>query len=172
MKNLFIFDVEATSLHGEGFAVGAIVIDPAGKEIDSFEMMSVEGANAASEWVQENVIPHLDLMSTCVTNKQLRDAFFEFYMKHKETCEIWSDVNYPVETNFLAAILADNPIDREWSMPYPLKDISTLVDMDIDRHAVCGIHNLQKHNPLDDSRASAECLKKVLAYSTIYRVDA
>ena len=161
-KNILLFDVESTSLHGTGFAVGAIVVNRAGTELDRFELLSKEGAEKANEWVKQNVIPNLSDMPTCETDRELRDDFFNFYLKHKETAEVWSDVNFPVETNFLHAIVKDAPTEREWSMPYPLFDASTLVDVSIDRCAECGIAGLRKHNPLDDSRASVYFLLKSL----------
>ena len=161
MKNLFVFDCESTSLHGSTFAVGCIVSNPQGIEIDRFEMLSLEGKEKAGDWVKQNVIPNLADMPTCETDLELRNKFFEFYFKHKETCEIWSDCNYPVETNFLEAVVADDVETREWSMPYPLKDISTIVDINIDR---CQKYEektgkkLRKHNPTDDSISSLFCL--------------
>ena len=83
VKNILVFDVESTSLHGSGFAVGAIVIDRTGKYIDQFELLSIEGASKASEWVQDNIIPNLKDMPTCAYDYTLRNLFFEFYMKHK-----------------------------------------------------------------------------------------
>lgn len=164
MDNILLFDVESTSLHGTGFAVGAIVVNKYGSEIDRFELLSKEGSTKVGDWVKKNVLPNLSDMPTCETDKDLRTAFFDFYMKHKETAEIWSDVNFPVETNFLSAIVNDNLAERELSMPYPLKDASTLVDVSIDRCAECGIADLRKHNPLDDSRASVYFLLKALGH--------
>jgi hypothetical protein len=163
-KNILLFDVESTSLHGTGFAVGAIVVNRDGTEIDCFELLSKEGAEKANEWVKQNVIPNLSDMPTCETDRELRDTFFNFYLKHKETAEVWSDVCFPVETNFLHSIVNDAPTEREWLMPYPLYDVSTLVDVGIDRFAECGIHGLRKHNPLDDSRASVYFLLKSLGH--------
>jgi hypothetical protein len=145
MKNIFFFDVESTSLHGTGFAVGAIVSNNNGEIIDRFELASLEGIGNVSDWVRDNVLPHLEGMPVVETDKQLRDAFFEFYMKHKDSCEIWSDCNFPVETNFLSAIVADDVEGRQWSMPYPLKDLSTLLDVNIDRVEMSGIKDLRKH---------------------------
>lgn len=157
MKNILLFDVESTSLHGTGFAVGALVADASGTIIEKFELLSKEGAGKVGEWVKENVLPNLSDMPTCDTDEELRTAFYEFYMKHKENSEIWSDCNFPVETNFLSAIVNDDISAREWNMPYPLKDVSTLVSVDIDR---CEKYpsELRKHNPLDDSIASLYCL--------------
>jgi hypothetical protein len=159
-ENILVFDVESTSLHGTGFAVGAIVINRGGTEIDRFELLSIEGATAANDWVKQNVLPHLKDMPTCAYNGTLRDKFYNFYMKHKDTAEVWSDCNFPVETNFLSEIVKDNFAERQWQMPYPLKDISTVVDIDIDRIKEYGVSDLRKHNPLDDARASAYVLLK------------
>lgn len=159
-KDLFVFDVESTSLHGTGFAVGCIVANQEGVEIDRFELLSLEGKEKAGEWVKINVIPNLSDMPTCETDLELRDKFFDFYMKHRETSNIYSDVNYPVETNFLAAVVADDLEKREWSMPYPLFDIAMSVSIDIDRcekYAKETGKELRKHNPTDDSIASLYC---------------
>jgi hypothetical protein len=161
-ENIFIFDVESTSLYGTGFAVGAVVYNLGGTEVDRFEMLSVQGAWDANPWVKENVIPHLKDMPEVMYNITLRQKFYQFYLKHKDTADIWSDCNFPVETNFLAEIVKDSPTDREFAMPYPLKDISTIVDINIDRAKECGIPGLRKHNPLDDARASAYFLLKEL----------
>ncbi len=162
MKNIFLFDVESTSLHGTGFAVGALVSDANGTILEKFELLSLEGSIKVGDWVKDNVLPNLSDMPTCETDIELRTAFYEFYMKHKETSEIWSDCNFPVETNFLSAIVNDDIEKREWNMPYPLKDVSTLVSVDIDR---CEKYPtiLRKHNPLDDSITSLYCLMEVIA---------
>jgi len=160
MKHLFVFDCEATSLHGSTFAVGCIVADEKGAEIDRFELLSLEGKGKANEWVKLNVVPELNDIPTCKTDLELRNKFFDFYMKYKDSCKIYSDVNYPVETNFLAAVVADNLESREWSMPYPLYDISMFVDIDINRDEKYSKETgkqLRRHNPADDSIASLYC---------------
>ena len=48
-KNILLFDVESTSLHGTGFAVGAIVVNRGGTELDRFEPLSKEGAEKAND---------------------------------------------------------------------------------------------------------------------------
>jgi len=159
-QNILVFDVESTNLHGSGFAVGAIVVNRGGTEVDRFELKSKEGEQLANDWVKQNVIPRLEDMPFCNTDRELRDAFYDFYMKHKETAEIWSDCNFPVETNFLSEIVKDDFEGRQWTMPYPLKDISTIVDIDIDRAIESGMTELRKHNPLDDARASVYFLLK------------
>lgn len=160
--NILVFDVESTGLHGSGFAVGAIIVNRVGTEVDRFELKSKEGEQLANDWVKQNVIPHLEDMPFCNTDREMRDAFYDFYMKHKETAEIWSDCNFPVETNFLSEIVKDDFEARQWNMPYPLKDISTIVDIDLDRVKESGLNKLRKHNPLDDAIASTKCLLKYI----------
>ncbi len=156
---VLMFDVESISLHGEGFAVAAVVANKRNGIITSnFQLLSLEGEAKASDWVKENILPCLQQMPTCETSRELRDKFYEFYMQHKETCDVWSDCNFPVETNFLSAIVADDHESRQWEMPYPLLDLCTIVDANIDRINNCGEGGLIKHNPLHDSIASLRML--------------
>lgn len=158
-RNIFVFDVESTSLHGKGFAVGVIVVDCAThKEVDSFELKSLEAEKGCSDWVKENVLPHLQEMPSVETDKELRDQFWDFYIKHKDTSYIWSDVAYPVETNFLESIFNDDREKREFEMPYPLLDVSSHVNVNIDRNEFTNIKGLRKHHPFDDAKASAYSL--------------
>lgn len=160
MKKYFVFDVESIDLHGEGFAVSAIVTDNKGNIEDKFELLSTEGSEKVSIWVKDNVLPHLTEMPKCETLKELRTNFYNFYLKYKDSCDIWSDCNFPVETNFLSAVVRDDIESRQWNMPYPLKDISTIVDINIDRSINCDIENLRKHHPTDDCIASLTLLLK------------
>lgn len=151
--NLFVFDVESTSLFGVGFAAGALVCDRQGNEIDRFELMSTDGAEMSSKWVAENVLPALRDMPRCKSRFDLREAFFQFYLKHKDTCEFWGDCIFPVEAKFLSAIVSDD-MTREFLMPYPLRDLSTIIPVEIDRAQKSGIEGLRKYHPFDDCRTS------------------
>lgn len=163
MRDIFMFDVESTSLFGAGFAVGVIVIDANGKELDKFELKSKEGESKSGSWVSEYVLPNLVDMPSCETDKELREEFYKFYKKHADHCDVWSDCNFPVETNFLYHVVNDDISEREFSMPYPLKDLSTILPVDIDRNQYCDLkYFFRKHNPYDDALASAFCLLKEL----------
>ena len=170
MNKILIFDCESDGLYGETFAVGATVYDLIKKEcIDKFELKSEEGeGNISNQWVIENVLPHLGDMETCKNNKELREEFYNFLQKHKDA-RIFSDVNFPVETNFLSDIVKDDQEARQWNMPYPLEDCATKENINIDRAeffetelferepqkiASKNIYTLRKHNPLDDATAS------------------
>ena len=164
LKNILMFDVESDGLYGEGFAVGAIVVDCNGMVIDHFELLSIEGKNNVSEsFVIDNILPYLTTMEKCNTNLDLRNRFHEFYMKHKDTCKVYSDCNYPVETNFLRDVVKDDEENRKWEMPYPLLDVCSVVDVNIDRNSLYekAIGKvLRKHHPVDDCLASIYCFFK------------
>ena len=155
-ENILVFDVESTDLHGKGFAVGAIVLNAkTGEEVDSFMLKSFEAEKESCEWVKKNVLPWLKDMPAVPTDRELRDRFWKFYTEHKDTCDIWADVAYPVETNFLEEVYRDDPENRAFAMPYPLLDISSHVDVSIDRVKFSQLMGLEKHNPFHDARASA-----------------
>ena len=164
----FMFDVESTSLHGEGFGFGYVVLSEEGCLIGYSEWYSLEGAAKAGEWVKENVLPHLPLGDpkvTVATDRELRNRFFTAYKRWKDAgAEIWGDVIWPVEANFMSAVIADGEGSRDWDGPYPLRDAVDVVERafgkDVDRVLVSGLDGLRKHNPLDDAKASAFALLK------------
>jgi len=161
MDNLFMFDVEATSLHGTGFAVGAVVISKKGEVLDKFELLCISEIPNCCEWVQENVLPYLTDMPQCNEMSALKEEFYSFYMKWKSSCEIWGDCCFPVETNFLSAVANDDLTDREYKMPYPLYDLGTILNVEVDRNdyadRLIGTTR-RKHNPFYDSLDSAVSL--------------
>lgn len=159
-NNILLFDVESTELYGEGFAVGGIVVDENHEIIDKFSLKSLEGQNRASDWVKEYVLPSLGDMPTCKSTRDLRSRFYEWYMKHKDTCTVWGDVIFPVETNFLYAVANDDTEKRGWNLPYPFYDVADFIDITINRNAHSKLEGLREHHPLDDSMASYYCLIK------------
>jgi hypothetical protein len=168
-----MFDVESTNLYGTGFAVGAIVVDGKGKELNRFELLSTESLNECCDFVKERVLLYLEGMPSVKTNKELRTKFYDWYMGHKDNCIVMSDVNYPVETNFLADVVKDNLEERQWSMPYPLYDMANFVSMDMDKTEIYqrGLNvSLRKHNPLDDAIASIYCFFKFAEIKEIKRL--
>lgn len=162
-SNILVFDVESTNLHGKAFAVGAIVIDANGKQIDSLSLKSKESEKDAGDWVKQNVIPFIKHLQTVETDRELRDKFWEFYLKHKKDSYIWADVAYPVETNFLEQVFNDNPYGREFEMPYPLHDVANHIHTNIDRAEFSELSGVIKHDPYWDAKSSAFCLLKVRA---------
>lgn len=190
MKIRFVFDVEAQDLHQEGFSYGYVVaeVNPVTNEfhiLEQGECHSIAGAQAACDWVKSNVIPSIPalqpylnanialldanaLPSTVVrTNRELRDKFYSLYKKYKDKdkemeVEFWSDVNFPVETNFLSAIVNDcSDGTRDFEMPYPLRDLANLLDVNVKRSEYCGLNGLVTHHPVDDAMTILYSLQKI-----------
>lgn len=166
-KNLLLFDVESASLFGKAIAVGAIVADWKGNILEEFSLRASAPEKKSDEWVKKNVIPVLGNIPICKTGSELRTHFYDWYLKYKKSCTIWSDVNFPVETNFLAAIVADDP-QRAFNMPFPLYDVSAYLPLHIDRITHCGISGFQKHNPLHDAKASYYSLLNAIENNHLY----
>lgn len=158
-EHIFVFDVESTSLMGTAFAFGAIVMNTKTKEIvDKTGLLSTDPINKYADWVQQNVLPKVESLPKCNTNLELRSAFWAFYTKWKDKTEIWSDCAFPVETNFLSAVALDDIKNREFLMPFPLRDIANFITLEKDRIKLSGLNDLNPHHPIDDSFASATCI--------------
>lgn len=176
----FFFDVEAEDLYKDGISFGYCVIElddttnAVPKIIDQGDCHSIEGAQNSCAWVKKNVLPQLpaiqpylnrplntinasNLPTNVVKTKQeLRERFFMLYKKYANlstNVEFWADVCFPVETLFLKQIVEDGGGSRDFNMPYPLMDLSSLLDFSISRKAFCGVHGLIEHNPLHDALA-------------------
>ena len=114
-----VFDVESTELHGVGFAYGVVVMEKeTGRVVDSDTRIHWETAREDScEWVQENVLPKLEktkyILAPAETLESLRTRFYDFYLKWADQADVYRDVIFPVETNFLSAVFADNKEKRQ-----------------------------------------------------------
>lgn len=165
---IFSFDVESNGLHGQGFAVGAVVYDlRSGTVLDSFALRCPIEGSAIDPWVEDNVLPQLaDLKLTHVSGKDMRAEFWRRMraaMADYNDLIVMADFAYPVEARFLAACQDDDP-GRAWEAPYPLHDLGTLLlaadmDPDVDRVKWAGLdpNEVRTHHPLDDARVSALC---------------
>lgn len=125
---LLCLDVESNGLHGEAFAVGAVLIDCTGKILDEYSgRCPLKGE--VDEWVQKNVLPVLrDMPEDHKTPKALRKSFWEWYKKAKEESDyVVVNNGYPVETRFLAACQDDDLEARYWDHPFPLLDLSSML---------------------------------------------
>jgi len=166
-----VFDVESVGLHGEGFAVGWVVVDDQGQELDAgyFACPIAEAWGTAADlaWVREH-IPALP--PTHQKLSALHTAFWERWLHWKtQGAVLVADCAWPVEARFLAACVDDpaeeafyhsHAIDRtrEGEGPYPLHDVATMLlaaGLDplatVDRLPA----ELPQHDPLCDARQSA-----------------
>ena len=158
-----VLDVESVGLHGEGFAVGFVVVNGYGVEIQS-GLMACErnetfGSPSSMEWCDAN-IPDLPITHSCP--KDVREAFWAQWICWKERGAILvADCAWPVEARFLIACVDERMDSREWLGPYPLHDLASVLlakgknpTATFDRLP----NELPAHNPLNDARQSARIL--------------
>lgn len=167
-KYLFSLDVETDSLYGEVFAIGVTVwnMNPVCPEIvDRFEGVA-EIYEVRDQWAVDTIVPLVTKLKPFNTRRQMRDAFWDFYIKYREDSIIMADFGAPCEARLFADCIKDDLTDRMWKGPYPLHDLGTLIyaagkDPDLDRHetAIGTCHpearRLVRHNPVSDSVMAA-----------------
>lgn len=163
---LFVFDVESVGLHGEGFAVGIVVIGEDGSTL--FEGIaacppeSCFGDNEDMKWVLENV----KVETTHGYSDGVRYFFWTAWREWADKgASCWADCLWPVEAKFLEACIADDPKRRNWEGPYPFFDISTLL-LAAGKNPLENFNRkpneLPAHNPLNDARQSARILYELI----------
>ena len=167
-KNIFSLDCETDGLYGKCFAVGVFVLSPEGLIIDKFSGIS-QIEEVTNDWVKENELPELGGLKIFSTRKQMRNSFWEFWMKHKESCICISDIGTPVESGFFKQCVLDDLENHQWDAPYPLHEVATLlfakgIDPDINRIEYSGINTeaIKQHNPADDALVSGLCWIKAM----------
>jgi hypothetical protein len=164
MTKRMVFDVESVGLHGEGFAVGWVVLDHLGNEVtcgllSCLDRMASAGTQPDRAWVQENVIPHLPF-PTHGGPFDLREAFWKVY-KDEAPDELWADCPWPVEARFLNACIDQCRDARNWEGPYPLLDVGVMIrasGLDAMANHPRRPDEKPAHNPLNDARQSARLL--------------
>jgi hypothetical protein len=164
-----VFDVESVGLHGEGFAVGWVVVDRDGNEVghgrESCRPELAAGSEAGLEWVRQN-IPLRQMVLGVGQVRDVRDAFWAAWTGWKARGAVLAaDCGWPVEARFLAACIDDDWVSREWHGPYPLHDIASV-------RLAAGLDPLATeprlpsefpvHDPLADARQSARLLIEAL----------
>lgn len=169
-------DVESNGLHGEAFAVGAVLINCTGSVIDEYSARCpIKGE--VDEWVVKHVLPSLDdFPETHKTAKEMRSDFWAWYKTAKSQADyVLADNGYPVEDRFLIQCQEDDLDERYWDHPFPLMDLSSMllqigVKPSIERNMFVGDEqiaaaDIQKHNPRWDAWASALAMIKALKLS-------
>lgn len=163
---IFSFDAETNGLWGQAFAIGALVYDETGAEIERFvDRCPIEGP--VNEWVEDNVLPQIaDIPETHKDYASLLVAFAEFYLANKIDAEIIVHMGVPVESNLLSDMHSQGLIG-DFDGPYPLVDIAgnllqvgenpTSADAYIEKYALeVGKFEGGTHNPLYDSAVAAQ----------------
>ncbi len=155
-----VFDCESIGLQGETFAVGYVVVDKDGRELEAARLVcSPDMANGSDEgriWVDEHC-PKLPIDFT--DPKGVRASFWGAWQRWKaQGAVLVADCAWPVEARFLADCVDDDGVTREWQGPYPLHDVATarLVKGFDPLETVARLPTeLPQHDPLADARQSA-----------------
>lgn len=169
MTNLYmVFDVESVGLHGEGFAVGWVVVDETGKELEAVrEACSPDKAQGDDDgriWVDD----HCSIPADHTSPIGVRSSFWASWLRWKEQGAVLvADCAWPVEARFLVDCVEDDCVARTWEGPYPLHDVATArLCAGFDPLATVERlpNELPQHDPLADARQSArlwlEAIKK------------
>lgn len=161
-----VFDVESVGLHGEGYAVGYVLLDLDGNKLETDLFACSWNAAAGSpegfEWLQKNAP---SLRGTHDAPWQVRAAFWKRWreLSSPGDCLMLADVPWPVEARFLAQCIDDHPVGRCWGGPYPLLDIASLLFMvgrDPLAKSARNPDELPEHDPLCDALQSARLFKE------------
>ena len=161
---LLSFDLETNGLHGQAFAIGALVMDGRGKIYEQFTARCpIKGE--LDQWVKDNVLPAItDMNQSHDSYEQMREAFWSWYMRNEQNSDYVIVSNgYPVEYRFLIDCQQAKIDERYWQHPFPLIELSSLLlgkgilDESIKRKLVnsaTGGYSLTPHDPLDDAKAT------------------
>jgi hypothetical protein len=168
MPLYMVFDVESVGLHGEGYAVGFVVVDRDGQEIITAcyhcDPNHAGGDADGRKWVQENApTPSVGLRRTPF---DVRREFWDAWMDAKaHGALLFADCAWPVEARFLAACVDDDREARYWAGPFPLHEIATMrLAAGLDPLATVERlpSELPVHDPQADARQSARLLIEAL----------
>ncbi len=179
----FSFDVESDGLFGKAFAVGWVIVNGKGEELEEgylgcpAYLMSSEEADM---WVIQNVIPALPRQdpfpcgapwANCDHDYAMLVRFWEAWTEAKKDYPgivMVTDCPFPVEAGFLLNAVKEYrpqiPMDES---PYPIIDVATALVMlgedPLEEYARRATE-LPKHNPVCDARQSVrifiDCLKQ------------
>ena len=129
----FVFDVESVGLHGEGFAVGWVVVNEDGEELTcgilACPLEKAQGSDEDREWVKQNVPEHAwqGKYFTYASPMEVRQEFWRVWkLWKKQGAILVADCPWPVEARFLIECVNDDPKNRNWEGPYPFIDVASV----------------------------------------------
>jgi hypothetical protein len=173
VSKVFSFDAETDGLYGPVWAIGAAVRIPATET-------SIEGAHifagmidptdevVTDPWVRENIVPVVNLPKF-ESRADLLNAFWEFWIEHKDEAVAVADCGVPVEAGLFRACVELDLASRLWEAPAPLHELATAFLLkghdpwDTNRREFAGRDDLVQHDPVDDSIAALLCWEKLTA---------
>jgi len=176
-SKILSFDLETNNLHGQAFAIGAVVTDGHGKIHSDFTARCpIKGE--VDDWVQANVLPVItDIPQTHGTYESMREAFWRWYLSVEPGVDyVLVSNGYPVEYSFLLDCQRADLEDRYWKHPFPILDLTSLIvaraEGDINAYKgrvrnVVGKQFLYRpHNPVDDAK-----LAVLMAFESLGLLD-
>ncbi len=183
-----MLDVESVGLYGDALAYGFVIFDGDTTIEEGLAIanpMACAGERQDFDWLKVNVFPWINAMSLefpkdgernivltdpttgvlttlCDGPISLREAFWSLWEREKARgTELWADVCYPVETNFLATCVRALT-GRKFQGPFPLLDVATLTAISTGspfRVLERTPDELPEHHPLMDARHSTRKLR-------------
>lgn len=162
---ILCFDIESNGLHGEAFAVGAVLVNSHGKIEEQFTgRCKIEGDVDA--WVKVNVIPYIDdIEESYSDSRELREGFWKWYLRVEPKADyVLVSNGYPVEYKFLLKCQEENLEERYWQHPFPILDLMSLMIQAEPNSAkrnqivkdVIERGKYSRHHPLHDAIVSAQ----------------
>ncbi|MCC6880918.1 MAG: hypothetical protein IT576_02095 [Verrucomicrobiales bacterium] len=167
----FVFDVESIGLHGQAFAVAGGIYTRDGSTLREFAFhcheSRADGEMSDRVWVNENVtVSSLSAIVECP--RDVRSMFWRVWADAKETypgITMAVECGWPVEARFLNACIDDDRGERNWSGPYPMHEIASIM-LAAGMDPMATYERLPKelpaHEPLADARQSARLLATAL----------
>lgn len=161
---ILCFDLESNGLHGDAFAVGAVLMDASGIVLDQYTGRT-KVVGKVDDWVEKNVIPAIQNMSiTHGSYKDLRESFWRWYLQAEQKADyVLVSNGYPVEYRFLIKCQDENLEERYWQHPFPILDLASLLiqagiefsDKGHLKNEILKSGGYLRHNPLDDAKVAA-----------------
>ncbi len=161
MTSVLCFDVEATSLLGDPFAIGGCVLSQNGQLLEQFGVQCPLGSLSTkpTDWVLNNVIGPCSSLPMVKGPTELLKAFWDWLESFSpEDVQVWVDWGYPVE--FKTLLAAQHMFGVEpLSFFAPIHEVATLLILEPDLDRLEFAHEafpwLVRHNPIHDALASA-----------------
>lgn len=161
---VFSFDAEVDGLYGSSLAIAATVREN-GREVARFEARIPDLA-VTDDWVQGNVLPALAGMPvTHSTPVEIEEAFWAFWMEHREDAVAIAHCGSPVESGLFRRCIERELGARQWNGPFPLHEVGTAllmsgedptsVDAYNKRHGITVPFDGVAHHPMYDAAAAA-----------------
>jgi len=173
-------DAESNGLHGQPFAVAAVVVGDDGAEHGFIGRCPIAGP--VDPWVAANVLPVLDSFpETFPSYESLLGGFRSFLLDEAFEVPIVAHVGWPVEARLFADLYAvteegADPQDAS-VMPYPLHDVASMlwlagedptsVDGYLAKHGLL-VPPGSPHHPLYDARATERVARHLLRSRAVW----